>query len=153
MLHSTVPMQQLFNQRLTTNFRICTRQVHAILHSHISIKRLKCFAYHGVLDEEAQNGQHFYVDIKLAVDTAQASRSDELTDTIDYGALTKIVKDDIENGKRVKLIETLCSRVADKILSYSNLISLVEVCIHKPQAPVDAIFDDISVTIAKKPMD
>ena len=45
----------------------------------ITITQLKIFAHHGVLPEETRDGQDFYVNAKLYLDTRNAGMSDELT--------------------------------------------------------------------------
>ena len=46
---------------------------------------------HGVLPEEQVRPQPFEVDIELLVDVAAAGASDELDDTVDYGAVCEAV--------------------------------------------------------------
>ena len=57
----------------------------------ISLTGIWGFGYHGVFDHEAKNGQDFFVDLEIHLDLSRASVSDDLTDTIDYGALADIV--------------------------------------------------------------
>jgi dihydroneopterin aldolase len=114
----------------------------------ISIKGIHGFGYHGVFDLEAKNGQDFYVDLEIALDLAKASKSDNLEDTIDYGALADLVVEEI-TGARVQLIEKLAGRIADRIKASHQMIERVGVTVHKPKAPVSAEVADISVTISR----
>ena len=58
----------------------------------IEIKRLKIFAYHGVLDEEREQGQFFYVSATLFIDLRQASMSDDLMETVNYDAAAHTIE-------------------------------------------------------------
>lgn len=114
----------------------------------ISIKGIHGFGYHGVFDHEAKNGQDFYVDLEITLDLSKASTSDNLEETIDYGALADLVVEEI-TGARVQLIEKLAGRIADRIKASHQQIERVSVTVHKPKAPVSAEVADIAVTISR----
>jgi dihydroneopterin aldolase len=114
----------------------------------IDIKGIHGFGHHGVFEFEKNDGQDFYVDIALHLDLQRASTSDSLSDTIDYGAISTIAKEEIE-GPAVDLIERLAGRIADRIKSNFPTISSLAVTVHKPQAPVKETVADISVTITR----
>jgi dihydroneopterin aldolase len=114
----------------------------------ISLTGIWGFGYHGVFDHEAKNGQDFFVDLEIHLDLSQASLSDALEDTIDYGALADLVVEEI-TGERVKLIERLAGRIADRIKSGHPQISNIAVTVHKPKAPISAQTSDISVTVTR----
>jgi dihydroneopterin aldolase len=114
----------------------------------ISLKGIWGFGYHGVFDHEAKNGQDFFVDLELHLDLSRASISDDLKDTIDYGALSDVVVEEI-TGERVQLIEKLAGRIADRIKAGHPEISQIAVTVHKPKAPIAAQASDISVTITR----
>jgi len=59
----------------------------------ICLKGIKGFGYHGVFEDEAKNGQDFFVDLEISVDLSRASSTDDLKDTIDYGSLASLVVD------------------------------------------------------------
>lgn len=109
---------------------------------------IRGFGYHGVFEHEAKNGQDFYVDLDIYLDLEKASNSDDLADTIDYGALTDLVVEEI-TGQRVALIERLAGRIADRIKVKHPEIELIAVTVHKPKAPVSSEVADISVTISR----
>ena len=114
----------------------------------INLKGIWGFGYHGVFDYEAKNGQDFFVDLEITLDLSKASRTDALADTIDYGALTDLVVEEI-TGERVQLIEKLAGRIADRIKSKHPEITSIEVTVHKPKAPVSSEVANISVTITR----
>ncbi|MCI0689575.1 MAG: dihydroneopterin aldolase [Sporichthyaceae bacterium] len=102
---------------------------------------------HGVYDHERVDGQEFIVDLVLSLDTRAAAASDDLSATVDYGALAAGVVAVIE-GEPVNLIETLAQRIAERCLA-EPAVDTVEVTVHKPQAPIAVPFDDVSVTITR----
>lgn len=53
----------------------------------IELKGIEAFGYHGVFPEERRDGQVFYADILAELDLESASNSDDLNDTVDYGAI------------------------------------------------------------------
>ena len=114
----------------------------------ITLKGIWGFGYHGVFDHEAKNGQDFFVDVEIQIDLSRASISDELNDTIDYGALANVVVEEI-TGERVQLIERLAGRIADRIKCDHPEIFKITVTVHKPKAPISAQASDISVTITR----
>ena len=114
----------------------------------INITGIKAFGYHGVLPHEAIEGQEFIVDLLINLDLQAASRSDQLTDTVNYADLAQIVHKNIV-GERVQLIERLAGRIADEIKAAYPQILSISVTVHKPHAPVTLDFTDISLTISR----
>lgn len=112
----------------------------------IEIKGIKSFGYHGVFESENITGQDFFVDVALKLDLTRASVSDDVADTVNYSEITDLVLEEV-TGDRVALIEKLAGRIADRIRSAYPQIAAVSVTVHKPQAPVNAQVQDISVTI------
>jgi len=113
----------------------------------VSLRGLRGFGRHGVLPHERQEGQTFLVDVVLGLDTSKAAASDDLADTVDYGVLAGRVVAVVE-GEPVNLLETLAERIADLCLTEPR-VEHVEVMVHKPFAPIDVPFDDVTVTIQR----
>jgi dihydroneopterin aldolase len=113
----------------------------------IELRGLQVFARHGVLDSERRNGQEFVIDAVLWLDTRPAAGSDDLSKTVDYGALAnRLVR--LAEDPPVRLIETLAERLAADCLSES-LVAEVEITVHKPQAPIAHPFSDVTVVIRR----
>jgi len=64
---------------------------------------------------------------------------------VDYGTLVMSVKDAIET-EPVDLVETLAQRIADICLK-NGRVQWTEVTVHKPEAPIQATFSDVALTI------
>ncbi|MFC5176648.1 dihydroneopterin aldolase [Nocardioides taihuensis] len=114
----------------------------------LRIEGLRCFGHHGVFDFERREGQVFVLDLVLGMDTRPAAASDDLHDTVDYGSLVGAVKSAVESDP-VDLIETLAGRVADLCLT-DDRVEWARVTVHKPEAPIDATFADVALTITRK---
>ncbi|WP_203978133.1 dihydroneopterin aldolase [Planotetraspora silvatica] len=113
----------------------------------VRLAGLRARGRHGCLPAERELGQEFVVDVTLFLDTAPAAASDDLTKTVDYGALALQLVRTVE-GEPVNLIETLADRLASDCLAY-DLVDEVEVSVHKPAAPIPLPFDDVVVTIRR----
>jgi dihydroneopterin aldolase len=113
----------------------------------VTLRGLRVRGHHGVLPEERAHGQDFLVDVMLFLDTGPAADSDDLADTVDYGALAQRVAA-VVGGEPVRLLETLAQRVADACLG-EPLVDSVEVTVHKPGAPLPVTFTDVAVTVAR----
>jgi dihydroneopterin aldolase len=111
----------------------------------ISLVGLEAQGRHGVFEVERREGQLFRVDVTLGLDTRRAAASDDLADTVDYGALAGDVLAVVE-GEPVDLIETLAQRIADVCLADPR-VEWTEVTVHKPAAPIEATFSDVVLTI------
>jgi dihydroneopterin aldolase len=111
----------------------------------LAVHGIEAFGRHGVLEEERREGQVFGVDLVLGLDTATAAASDALGDTVDYAGLVSSVVAAVENDP-VDLIETLAERIAALCL-VDRRVAWTEVTVHKPHAPIDATFADVTVTI------
>jgi len=114
----------------------------------IRIKALKLYGYHGVFEFEKEEGQNFYVNATLKLDTQMAGLTDDLTRSVSYADvccdIEQHFKDNIYN-----LIETAAENVAIMILDKYKLISEVMIEICKPEAPVTQEVENLSVCITR----
>ncbi|OIJ89686.1 dihydroneopterin aldolase [Streptomyces colonosanans] len=113
----------------------------------VALRGLKARGHHGVFPEEREEGQTFVVDLVLGLDTRPAAADDDLTKTVHYGIVAEEVVALVE-GEPVDLIETLAERIALSCLAHAPVME-VEVCVHKPDAPITVPFDDVTVTITR----
>ena len=113
----------------------------------LSVTGIECFAHHGVFDFERREGQVFVVDLVLGIDTRPAAASDDLVDTVNYGTLVADVKAAVER-EPVDLIETVAQRITDVCL-LDTRVEWARVTLHKPDAPIDATYSDVALTITR----
>jgi dihydroneopterin aldolase len=115
----------------------------------IFVKGLVLHAYHGLLPHEAAVGQRFVIDIELTLDLAAASRSDRLGDTVSYVDVVAKAGAAFCAEPR-KLIEAAAGAICDALLKEFPTVGEVRVVIHKPHAPISAIFDDVGVSLLRR---
>jgi dihydroneopterin aldolase len=110
----------------------------------ITLTGLRARGWHGVYDLERTQGQEFVVDAVLELDLSAAAGSDQLADTVDYGALAERLVE-VVTGPPVQLIETLAGRLVEACLADPR-VAAATVTVHKPKAPIDHEFADVAVT-------
>ena len=115
---------------------------------HITLTGLTVRGFHGVFDEERRDGQDFVVDAVLELSTVEAAVSDDLTETVDYGALAQRLAD-VVGGEPVNLLEALAARLAEACLAEPR-VDVATITVHKPQAPIPLAFADVAVTIRRE---
>ncbi|GAT11499.1 dihydroneopterin aldolase [Mycolicibacterium novocastrense] len=109
----------------------------------IELRGLRVRGHHGVFEHERRDGQEFIVDITVWIDLAAAAASDDLADTLDYGALAQRAADIVAGPPR-NLIETVAAEIADGVMD-DGRVHAVEVVVHKPAAPIPLTFSDVAV--------
>ncbi|GAB3166804.1 dihydroneopterin aldolase [Streptomyces incanus] len=113
----------------------------------VALHGLKARGHHGVFPKEREEGQTFIVDLVLGLDIRPAAADDDLTKTVHYGIVAEEVVA-VVRGEPVNLIETLAERIAQVCLKH-DVVQEVEVCVHKPDAPITVPFDDVTITIIR----
>lgn len=111
----------------------------------ISVIGIKSYGYHGCLDEEAKIGNEYITDVILYTDFKKAAKNDDLTKTIDYVLVNKIVEK--EMSKRSKLIETVGYRIINRLKKESFFLEKVQVTIKKINPPINGNVKYVSISI------
>jgi len=119
-----------------------------VARDRIRLSGVRGRGFHGVFEHERREGQEFVVDVELAVDLTPAGASDQLGDTVNYGAIGAAVLARIE-GTPYDLIERLAELVAQDALEHAS-VDEVTVTVHKPQAPVGVPFGDVTVAVTRR---
>ena len=88
----------------------------------------------GALAIERVQAQPFEVDLDVEVDLSVAGSSDELVDTVDYGALSQSVVAVITDEQPI-LLERMAARIAEVVLGDERVVS-VTVVVRKLRPPV-----------------
>jgi len=113
----------------------------------ITLTGLTVFANHGYYAEERREGQRFVLDVTVWLDVTAAAQGDDLGRTLSYSDLALEVADAVRRDP-VDLIETVAERVAALVLAH-DVAERTQVTVHKPDAPIDVEFADVSVTITR----
>jgi dihydroneopterin aldolase len=101
----------------------------------IEIRDLRVVGTHGVLPEERQRAQPLSLDIVAWVDMLAAQHSDDLSDTVDYGALAHLAENVVAQ-QSYRLLEALAGRLADALLITDPRLRAVEVTVRKLRPPL-----------------
>lgn len=112
----------------------------------ISLDGIEVWANHGVMEHEADLGQRYVVDVTIHVDLRAAAASDDLAETVDYGALAALVVQTFA-APRTRLVEAVAGRVAEAVLSHDERIAAVDITVHKPSAPLTVPVRDVRITM------
>jgi dihydroneopterin aldolase len=86
---------------------------------------------HGTLPAERELGQSFVVSVELRLDLRPAGRSDDLSQTVDYGQVHQRAKEIVE-GPPVNLTETVAERIAAAVVEEFPAVEAVRVRVAKP---------------------
>lgn len=105
-------------------------------------------ARHGVMEHETEVGQRFVIDLELGVDLSESSRTDRLADTVSYADVVATATAAFK-GVNYRLLERAAGAVADAVLDAFQRVLSVKVTVHKPHAPIAAIFDDVGVVLTR----
>jgi dihydroneopterin aldolase len=108
----------------------------------IKIDGLKVYAHHGVFEFERALGQEFILDATL---TVESGLNDELDESVSYALVAETLVQDAKSNP-VNLLETLAHRLHTKLMGLSPRILTATVTVHKPNAPIDLEFTDVSVS-------
>lgn len=114
----------------------------------IFIRGLLIHAQHGVMQHETEVGQRFVMDIELSTDLSESSRTDRLADTVSYSSVIATASAAFKDAN-YKLLERAAGAVADAVLTAFPRVSTIKVTVHKPHAPIAAIFEDVGITLTR----
>ena len=101
----------------------------------IRLRDIQCYAYHGVLEAEKQEGNTFLVDVSITVDDPQGMPSDDIQDTLDYRFVCAIVNQEMQ--KRSDLLEHVAWRIKQALLQAFPQAIDVKVKVAKKNPPLE----------------
>lgn len=114
----------------------------------IALEGLEFHAFHGVYPHERESGNWFEVDVSVDADFSQAAKTDELAGTVDYEAIYRVVKDEMD--KPSKLLETVGGNIVEEILKRFAKVNSVELKISKINPPIGGKAKKATVFFTKK---
>lgn len=111
----------------------------------IEVNGIKLYAFHGCLTEEGKVGGHYRVDISITTDFTEAAETDDLSKTVDYVIVNRIVEE--EMLIRSKLIEHVGQRIVNRLKAEVQGIDQVTVKIIKICPPINGDVDNVAIII------
>lgn len=124
---------------------------HGLRLDRIGIDGLVVNTIVGALPHERTMAQPIRVDLALHVDLRDAGRTDELDDTVNYGAVSEQVAAALRESKDV-LLERVAERVAEVVVGFDR-VEAVDVTITKLRPPIPEQVDTTSVSIHRRRVD
>ncbi|MGZ4730175.1 MAG: dihydroneopterin aldolase [Acidimicrobiales bacterium] len=113
----------------------------------IELRGLRALGFCGALPEEQVRAQPFEVDLDVEADLARPGRTDQLDDTLDYGAIAHAVEQVIAT-ERFSLLERLSARIAETVLADPRALA-VTVTVRKLRPPVPQHLETSGVRIRR----
>lgn len=113
----------------------------------IKLEGLDFYAHHGFYEEERKIGNKYTVDVVVTMGEVDFV-DDDLEKTVNYEQVYQIVSAQMKVS--TKLLETIASKVNQKILDSIPLVSTVETTVSKHNPPIKGVCQFAKVSILKK---
>src|SRR4051812_3609954 len=111
----------------------------------IEVTGLSLYTHHGVSEAEREVGQRLVLDLRLEVGECDATVTDLVEDTVDYGEVCNVVAL-VAQQRSYKTLERLCTAVADRLLERFDAEE-VWVKAAKPEPPIPLPVEQVSVEV------
>ncbi|MFB9106980.1 dihydroneopterin aldolase [Flavobacterium gyeonganense] len=113
----------------------------------IKLKNIRTFSYHGCMIEEGKIGSDYTVDLKIKTNLQQSAETDDLTDTVDYVHLNKIVTE--EMAIRSHLLEHVAKRINNRILAEIQSVEKTTVWVSKINPPIGGDVESVTIKMTE----
>lgn len=114
----------------------------------IELETMEFFGYHGCYREEQVVGNHFVVNVKLCTSSMLASKTDKISDALNYQQAYELVKG--EMAKPSHLLEHVCERILNSFFNSLPMLDEAWVKVSKLNPPMGGKMDRVSVTLTRK---
>src|SRR5262245_43505434 len=111
------------------------------------LEDVRFYGQHGVTPAEQVVGAWFSVDVEMAVDLQPAVLSDQITSTLDYGAIARSIVE-IGTKNRVNLIERLAGLIVEALLREFPARE-IRVRVRKLTPPLEGLIGTPSVELTR----
>lgn len=115
----------------------------------VEIAGLSLYTHHGVTPAEQEVGQRLVIDLRLDVGECDATLTDRIEDTIDYGAVCQAVAL-VAQQRSYRTLERLCSAIADRLVDEFGA-ERVWVKAAKPEPPIPLPVEEVAVEVWREP--
>jgi len=113
----------------------------------IEVTGLSLYTHHGVTEAEREIGQRLVIDLRIEVGACDATVTDRVEDTVDYGEVCQTVAL-VAQQRSYKTLERLCTAIADRLLGDYEAES-VWVRAAKPEPPIALPVQEVSVEVVR----
>ncbi len=115
----------------------------------VEIAGLSLYTHHGVTAAEQEVGQRLIIDLRLDVGECDATLTDRIEDTVDYGAVCQSVAL-VAQQRSYKTLERLCAAIADRLVDEFGA-ERVWVKAAKPEPPIPLPVEEVAVEMWREP--
>lgn len=115
----------------------------------IILNQLEFYGYHGLFPEENKLGQRFIVDAELILPLQTAGETDDVNDSVDYGAAYELIRDIVE-GEPKNLIEALAETISQALMENFSMIQACMIRVIKPDPPIRGNYKSVAVEIYRE---
>ena len=114
----------------------------------IKVKNIRVYAHHGCLKEETIIGCDYRVDLNVKANLKTSSKTDELSDTVDYVLLNNIVKEEMQHPS--KLLETVAKRILNRIFKEDSLVKKASIRVSKLNPPIGGDVEMVTIKMTER---
>lgn len=114
----------------------------------IHIDGLEFYGHHGVSDAEQEIGHRYILDLVLETEE-KASRTDEISDTVDYGQVMDIAVT-LGVDTQTRTLERLATVICDEILKQHKMVDAIEIYLRKMAPPAPFIVSEVGVHMRRE---
>lgn len=107
-----------------------------ITSSHIILREMHFYAYHGVLPQERIVGGDYTVSVEVDIDVTPAVEHDLLDVTLNYAELYEVVRREMLTPS--DLLEHLAGRIGKAIMTAFPQVKAVDLTVMKDNPPMGA---------------
>jgi 7,8-dihydroneopterin aldolase/epimerase/oxygenase len=111
----------------------------------VEVTGLSLYTRHGVSEAEREIGQRLVFDVAFELDECDATITDRVEDTVDYGEVCEQVALAAQE-RQYRTLERLCAAVADRLMKRFGAES-VRVKATKPEPPIPLPVEEVSVEV------
>ncbi len=109
----------------------------------IKLKNIRTYSYHGCLLEEGKIGSDYLINLEVKTDLRKSSVTDNLSDTVDYVLLNRIVVEEMDI--RSDLLEHVAHRIVNRIFTEVPEISRIIVAVSKLNPPIGGDVEAVTI--------
>ena len=113
----------------------------------VELRGLSAYGAHGVSDAEREVGRRIVLDISFTVPDSAAVETDDIADTVDYGAVAALAAE-IVAERSCRTLERLCALIADEITDRHDVAGVL-VRAAKPEPPIPEAIGEVAVTLRR----
>lgn len=111
----------------------------------IQLHDMEFYAYHGVLEEEKQNGNVFLVNVTAQIPTPEGCVTDRLDDTLNYQMIYDLVKEEMLIPS--ELLEHVVWRIRERLMAAFPMMHMAKVRVAKKNPPLGGKVPWVSVEL------